>query len=123
VAGCRPSSTSPISSWNADAAGQLHADFTNQLTGWSVSGNAAIAHVDQSSLHIQVTPRDTMRLDSGSLPFAAAGSAHTFTVNAMVRVGSRGEGCAIAVFQDGSLNELGRAVMQIVPLPISLGAP
>ena len=108
---------------DAGAAGQLHDDFTNQLSGWGVWGNAALAQVEQSSLHIQVTPGETMGLNSVSLPFAAAGSACTFTVNAMIPAGSRGEGCAIAVFQDASLNELGRAVMQIVPLPVSLAAP
>jgi hypothetical protein len=105
---------------DAGAAGQIHADFTNQLNGWGIWGNASIAQVEQSSLHVQVTPLETMGLNSNSLPFAAAGAAYTFTVNAMIPLGSRGDGCVIAVFQDGSLQELSRAVMQIVPLPVTL---
>ena len=105
---------------DAGAAGQIHADFTNQLNGWGIWGNASIAQAEQSSLHVQVTPLETMGLNSNSLPFAAAGAAYTFTVNAMIPLGSRGDGCVIAVFQDGSLQELSRAVMQIVPLPATL---
>jgi len=105
---------------DAGAAGQLHDDFTNQLTGWGIWGNPAIAQVEQSSLHVQVTAGETMGLNSDSLPFAAAGAAYTFTVHALIPLGSRGDGCAIAVFQDGGFNELGRAVLQIVPLALPL---
>lgn len=107
---------------DAGAAGQVHADFTNQLNGWGIWGNPSIAQVEQSSLHVQVTPGETMGLNSNSLPFVAAGAAYTLTVDAMIPLGSRGDGCVIAVFQDGSFNELGRAVMQIVPLPTALGS-
>ena len=107
---------------DAGAAGQIHADFTNQLNGWGIWGNAAIAQVEGTSLHVQVTTGETMGLNSGSLPFTAAGAAYTFTVNAMIPTGSRGDGCAIAVFQDGSFRELSRAVMQIVPLLVALGS-
>jgi hypothetical protein len=105
---------------DAGAAGQVHADFTSQLNGWAIWGNAAIAQVEQSNLHVQVMSGETMALNSGSLPFTAAGAAYTFTVHAMIPVGSRGDGCVIAVFQDGSFQELSRAVMQIVPLPMAL---
>jgi hypothetical protein len=44
---------------DAGAAGQLHADFTNQLTGWGIWGNASIAQVEQNRLHIQVTPGES----------------------------------------------------------------
>ena len=64
-----------------------------------------------------------MGLNSGSLPLMAAGAAYTMSVNATIPAGSRGDGCAIAVFQDASFTELGRAVIQIVPLPIPLGSP
>ena len=104
------------------AAGQVHSDFTTQLNGWGIWGNPSIGQVEQSSLHVQVTPGETMGLNSNSLPFAAAGAVYTFTVNALIPLGSRGDGCVIAVFQDGSFNELGRAVMQIVPLPFALGS-
>jgi len=43
-------------------------------------------------------------------------------VNAMIPAGSHGQGCAIAVFQDAAFNELGRVALQLVPLPIALGA-
>jgi hypothetical protein len=105
---------------DAGAAGVVHADFTNQLNGWGIWGNASLAQVEQSNLHIQVTPGETMGLNSVSLPFTGAGAAYTFTVHATIPVGSRGDGCVIAVFQDGSFNELGRAAMQIEPLPIAL---
>ena len=107
---------------DAGAAGQVQADFTNQLNGWGIWGNPSIAQVEQSSLHVQVTPGETMGLNSNSLPFVAAGAAYTFTVHAVIPLGSRGDGCVIAVFQDGSFNELGRAAMQIVPLPIAFGS-
>src|SRR5262249_24209522 len=101
------------------AAGQLHADFANQLTGWGIWGNASIAQVEQKSLHVQVTPGETMGLNSNSIPFSAM-AAYTFTVKAMIPPGSRGDGCAIAVFQDAGFQEIARAVVQIVPLPIEL---
>jgi len=107
---------------DAGAAGQVHADFTNQLNGWGIWGNAAIAQVEGVSLHVQATTGETMGLNSVSLPFSAAGAAYTFTVNAMIPAGSRGQGCAIAVFQDAAFKELGRAAIQLVPLPIALGA-
>jgi hypothetical protein len=108
---------------DAGAAGQVHADFTNQLGGWGIWGNPLVGQVEGTSLHIQVTPGETMGLNSGSLPLLAAGAAYTLTVNATIPAGSRGDGCAIAVFQDASFTELGRAVIQIVPLPIPLGSP
>lgn len=108
---------------DAGAAGQVHADFTNQLNGWGIWGNASIAQVEGTSLHVQITHEETMGLNSGSLPFTAAGAAYTFTLNAKIPTGSRGEGCAIAVFQDGSFNELARAVITIVPQPVALGSP
>jgi len=108
---------------DAGAAGQVHADFTNQLNGWGIWGDPSIAQVEGTSLHVQLTPGETMGLNSGSLPLTAASAAYTFTVNATIPVGSRGEGCVIAVFQDGTFTELGRAVMQIVPLPMPLGSP
>ena len=106
---------------NAGPAGQLHADFTNQLNGWGIWGNAAIAQVEQANLHLQVLPGQTMGLNSGSLPFAAGGAAYTLTVNAMIPLGSRGNGCTIAVFQDANFNELTRASIQIVPQSVGLG--
>jgi hypothetical protein len=108
---------------DAGAAGQVHADFTNQLSGWGISGNPSIGQVEGTSLHVQVMQGETMGLNSGSLPLMAAGAAYTLTVNATIPAGSRGDGCAIAVFQDVSFTELGRAVIQIVPLPTPLGSP
>ena len=61
-----------------------------------------------------------MGLNSSSLPFAAAGAAYTFTVTAMIPAASRGDGCAIAVFQDASFGELTRAVVHVVPAPSDL---
>ncbi len=108
---------------DAGAAGQVHADFTNQLSGWGIWGDPSIGQVEGTSLHVQVTPGETMGLNSGSLPLMAAGAAYTLTVNATIPAGSRGDGCTIAVFQDASFKELGRAVIQIVPRPIALGSP
>jgi hypothetical protein len=105
---------------DAGAAGQVHDEFTNQLTGWGIWGNASIAQVEQLNLHVQATPGETMGLNSMSLPFTAAGATYTFTVHATIPSGSRGEGCVIAVFQDATFTELGRAAIQIVPLPIAL---
>jgi hypothetical protein len=105
---------------DAGAAGQLHADFANQLTGWGIWGDASIAQVEQDSLHIQVAPGESMGLNSNSLPFTAAMAPYTFTVKATIPTGSRGEGCAIAVFQDAGFQEITRAVLQIVPPPIEL---
>jgi hypothetical protein len=107
---------------DAGAAGLLHADFTNQLTGWGIWGDAAIAQVEQNSLHIQVTPGESMGLNSSSIPFSAAMKTYTFTVKATIPAGSRGDGCAIAVFQDAGFNEITRAVFEIVPLPVDLPA-
>jgi len=106
---------------DAGAAGVLHDDFANGLTGWGTWGNAAIAQVEQNNLHVQVLSGQTFGLNSVSLPFAAAGAAYTLTVNATVPIGSRGEGCAITVFQDAKFTELDRASLQIVPQRVSLG--
>jgi hypothetical protein len=108
---------------DAGGAGQVHADFTKQLNGWGIWGDPSIAQVEGTSLHVQVMPGETMGLNSGSLTLLAASAPYTFTVNATIPVGSRGDGCVIAVFQDGSFTELGRAVMQIVPLPMEVGSP
>jgi hypothetical protein len=106
---------------DAGVAGVLHDDFINGLTGWGVGGNAAIAQVEQNNLHVQVLSGETLGLNSVSLPFAAAGAVYTLTVNATIPIGSRGEGCAIAVFQDAKFTELGRASLQIVPQRVILG--
>jgi len=106
---------------DAGVAGVLHDDFTNGLPGWGIWGSAAIAQVEQNNLHVQVLSGQTLGLNSVSLPFAAAGAAYTLTVNATVPIGSRGEGCAIAVFQDAKFAELGRASLQIGPQRVSLG--
>jgi hypothetical protein len=106
---------------DAGVAGVLHDDFTNGLTNWGIWGNAAVGQVEQNNLHVQVLPGQTFGLNSVSLPFAAAGAAYTLTVNATVPIGSRGEGCANAMFQDANLTELARASLQIVPQRISLG--
>jgi hypothetical protein len=106
---------------DAGVAGVLHDDFTNGLANWGIWGNAAIAQVEQNNLHVQAQSGQTLGLNSVSLPFAAAGAAYTLTVNATVPIGSRGEGCAIAVFQDAKFSELARASLQIVPQRVSLG--
>jgi hypothetical protein len=106
---------------DAGVAGVLHDDFASGLTGWGIWGDAAIAQVEQNNLHVQVLSGQTLGLNSVSLPFAAAGAAYSLTVNATVPLGSRGEGCAIAVFQDAKFAEVGRASLQIVPQRVSLG--
>jgi hypothetical protein len=106
--------------FDAGASGSLHADFSNGLNDWGVGGNAALVQVEQGVLHVRALAGQTLTANSASLPFAAAGAAYTWTVNATIPAGSEGNGCVIAVFQDATLHELARATMQIVPQPAPL---
>ena len=67
-----------------------------------------------------VASGQTLGLNSVSLPLPTAAAAYTFTVHATIPSGGPGGGCVIAVFQDMSFAELNRAVIPILPLPISL---
>jgi hypothetical protein len=107
---------------DAGAAGRLTDDFTNGLNGWGTWGTAATPQVQGTSLHVLVAPGQTLGLNSGSLPYAAAGAAYMLTVHATIPSGGAGGGCAIAVFQDATYNEISRAVVAIVPLPVDLGS-
>ncbi|MBS0580622.1 MAG: hypothetical protein JSR36_15300 [Proteobacteria bacterium] len=107
---------------DAGAAGQLAADFSNGLTGWSIWGNASIAQIESGMLHVQAAPGETMGLNSDSLPFAAAAAPYKLSVTATIPAGSAGAGCAIAVFQDSSVIEITRAVIRIAPQPIDFGS-
>jgi len=106
---------------DAGAAGRLSADFANGLTGWGIWGNAALAQLQGASLHALVASGQTLGLNSVSLASPAAPAAYTFTVHATIPSGGPGGGCVIAVFQDASYVELNRAVIPILPLPVSLG--
>jgi len=107
---------------DAGAAGQLSADFSNGLTGWSIWGSPSIAQVENGTLHAQVIPGETMWLDSASLPFAAAGAPYKLSVTATIPPGSRGSGCVFAVFQDSSVTEIARAVIRLAPQSIDFGS-
>ena len=107
---------------DAGSAGTLHADFSGGLSGWGIWGDAAVAQVEGTSLHVQLALGQTMGLNSDPLPFSAAGAPYTFTVNAMIPTSSRGEGCAIAVFLDTSQSEISRTVIQVVPQAVALGS-
>jgi len=107
---------------DAGASGQIVDDFTMGLTNWGVWGNATTAQLQGTNLAVLVQANQTMGLNSGSLPFTAAGAAYTFTAHATIASGNGGGGCVIAVFQDATYTELTRAVIPIVPLPVALAA-
>jgi hypothetical protein len=107
---------------DAGAAGRLSADFTNGLTGWGIWGNASVGQLQGASLHALVAPGQTLGLNSASLQLPAAAAPYTFTVHATIPSGGPGGGCVIAVFQDASYVELSRAMIRILPLPLSLGS-
>jgi hypothetical protein len=106
---------------DAGAAGQLRADFTNQLTGWGLAGNADIAQVENANLHVRANSGESLMLNSMSLPFSAT-TAITFTARAIIPTGSSGAGCAILVFQDAKFTELGRVSIPLVVQPIAVGS-
>jgi hypothetical protein len=106
---------------DAGAAGQLHADFTTQLSGWGLVGNADIAQIENANLHVRANPGESLTLNSMSLPFST-GTTITFTARAIIPSGSSGAGCAILVFQDASFAELGRVSIPLVVQPIAVGS-
>ena len=105
---------------NAGAAGGVHEDFTNGLTGWGVWGNAATAQVQGTQFHAQVLAGQTLGLNSVPLPFTAAGDAYTFTANATIPSTAQGNGCIGPIFLDQTQAEITRTSLQIAPLPLSL---
>jgi hypothetical protein len=107
---------------DAGTAGSLHMDFSNGLTGWGVWGNPAIAAVEGTQLHLRVLPGQTFGLNSATLPFAHGGATYTFTVHATIPAGSRGSGCAVAVYQDQTPTELSRDSLLIEPQAVSVGS-
>jgi large repetitive protein len=101
----------------------LHADFTNGLTGWYVSGAPpAFATVEGTQLHVRVLPGQTLVLNSAALPFAHGGAAYTLTVHATIPAGSRGSGCALAIYAQTPTLELSRDSLLIEPQAVSLGS-
>jgi hypothetical protein len=106
---------------DAGAAGQLSDDFLQGLNGWGTWGTAAAPQVQGTSLNALVLPGQSLGLNSTSLPLSASGATYTFTVHATIPSGSVGGGCAIAVFLDAGNAEITRAVVPLVPLPVSIG--
>lgn len=105
----------------ANPAGQLSDDFVQGLDGWETWGTAAAPQVQGTSLNALVLPGQSLGLNSTSLPLSASGAAYAFTVHATIPSGSVGGGCAIAVFLDTNNAEITRAIVPLVPLPVSIG--
>jgi hypothetical protein len=106
---------------DAGAAGQLFDDFLQGLNGWGTWGTAAAPQVQGTSLNALVLPGQSLGLNSTSLPLSASGAAYTLTIHATLPPGGVGGGCAIAVFLDANNVEITRAVVPLVPLPVSIG--
>ena len=60
-------------------------------------------------------------MDHQPLPLTVAGTPFTFSVNATIPPGSRGNACLILVFQSTSLSELGRVSVPLRPEPMLMG--
>jgi hypothetical protein len=106
---------------DAGAAGQLSANFVQGLNGWGTWGTAAAPQVQGTSLNVVVPSGQSLGLNSASLPLSASGATYTLTVHATIPSVGVGGGCAIAVFLDAGNIEITRAVVPIVPLPLSIG--
>jgi hypothetical protein len=107
---------------DAGASGLVHLDFVNGLSSWGIWGSATLAQVQDNQFQAEVLPGQTLGLNSITLPFGAEGSPYTFTVNAAIPVGSRGNLCASPMFVNEEGQEINRASLVIVPATSSLGS-
>ena len=106
---------------NAGPAGTIGADFINQLADWGWGGQPDLIQVSSSTLHVSTSGTESLNMNHFPIAFAAAGAAYTFSVNAMIPIGSKGNGCAIMVFQNASQVEFTRASIPLQPQPEVLG--
>jgi hypothetical protein len=106
---------------DAGVAGRVSDDFAQGLSSWGTSGTAATPQLQGTNLDVRVGAGQTLGLGSAVLPFLAASAAYTFTVHATIPVGGAGGGCAIVVFLDASNTEITRAIVPLLPAPVSVG--
>jgi hypothetical protein len=106
---------------DAGAVGQLSDNFVQGLNGWGTWGTAAAPQVQGTSLNVLVPSGQSLGLNSSPLPLSASGAAYKLTVHGTIPSGSVGGGCAIAVFLNARNVEITRAVVPLVPLPLSVG--
>jgi hypothetical protein len=106
---------------NAGSAATIAADFTNLLNGWGYSGAPSVLQVNNGNLEVVVDPGESLILNHAPIPFAAVGAPYTFSVSATVPVGSSGNACLAAIFQDATPTEFARVSLPLRPQPISVG--
>jgi hypothetical protein len=113
-----------VSSFVLDAgfAGKISGDFSNGLTGWGQSGTPSLLQVINGNLEVLVNPGEMLNLNPDPIPFSAAGAPFTFSVNATIPIGSRGNACLVAIFLSATPAELLRVVIPLQPQPISVGS-
>jgi hypothetical protein len=112
-----------VSRFTLDAGGYgtLNADFTNQLSGWGWRGDDSVFDVKDSTLHVLINAGEVLGMEYQPLPLSVAGTPFTFSVNATIPPGSRGNGCLILAFQGTSLSETGRVSIPLRPQPMLMG--
>jgi len=86
-----------------------------------LGGQTDLIEVRNSTLHVATSGAESLNMNHVPIAFAAAGAAYTLSVNAMIPIGSKGNGCAIMVFQDASQVEFTRASIPLQPQPVALG--
>ncbi len=106
---------------NAGPAGTISADFVNQLADWGWGGQTDLIQVSNATLHVATSGAGSLNMNHFPLAFTAAGAAYTFSVDAMIPIGSKGNGCAIMVFQNASQVEFTRESIPLQPQPEALG--
>jgi hypothetical protein len=106
---------------NAGPAGTIGVDFVNQLADWGWGGQTDLIEVRNSTLHVVTSGAESLNMNHVPIAFAAAGAAYTLSVNGMIPIGSKGNGCAIMVFQDASQVEFTRESIPLQPQPVALG--
>ena len=72
-------------------------------------------------MHVATSGAGSLNMNHFPLAFTAAGAAYTFSVDAMIPIGSKGNGCAIMVFQNASQVEFTRESIPLQPQPEALG--
>ncbi len=115
---CRGDADLLVESTRTDIGGStVTRDFRDGFTSWTVS-NPAVVSLEGTSARLIVPTAQRLLLTSA--PFAAAGSAFTFTVVARVAPASRGSGHFVLIFGDAN-GEISRAEIPLEAAKVPLG--